>query len=357
VNGDGYSDIIVGAPCFDGVAIDQGGIFVYHGSSTGLPTAPNWTKSTSQDSAHFGQSVSTVGDVNGDGYSDVIIGAPLYDLTQHNSGTAFLFYGGAMGLTEINYWNPGWTPQAGANLGFSVATAGDVNGDGYSDVIVGAPYYDDGETGEGIAFVYYGNGGGCALVPRQKRFNSTIPVQILNATGGTGVRLNVLGRTPGGRGKVKLQWEIKELGQLFDGTDLGISSDWYNTGVSGFEINEDIAGLQTSTAYHWRARLQYSSLTYNGAIFSRWFSIGPNGTNETDFITTALTSVEEWNSNTPTTVNLIVHPSLSNRTFRIQYYVCKNIEMSERHAARLKIYDGAGRLVKTLIDRKISAGS
>ncbi|MEZ4824318.1 MAG: integrin alpha [Ignavibacteria bacterium] len=50
--------------------------------------------------------------------------------------------------------------QAGAGVGFSVATAGDVNGDGYSDVIVGAPKYDNGETDEGQAFVFHGSATG-----------------------------------------------------------------------------------------------------------------------------------------------------------------------------------------------------
>jgi hypothetical protein len=50
--------------------------------------------------------------------------------------------------------------QANANMGFSVASAGDVNGDGYSDVIVGANLYDNGESDEGAAFIYHGSATG-----------------------------------------------------------------------------------------------------------------------------------------------------------------------------------------------------
>ena len=103
--------------------------------------------------------MATAGDVNGDGYSDVIVGAPRYDNGQTDEGRAFVYHGSAAGLAPP----PAWTAegnQAGADFGGSVATAGDVNGDGYSDVIVGAPVYDNGQTDEGRAFVYHGSAAG-----------------------------------------------------------------------------------------------------------------------------------------------------------------------------------------------------
>jgi predicted outer membrane repeat protein len=93
--------------------------------------------------------------VNGDGYADVIVGAGGYDNGETN-GRVFVYHGSATGLTTT----AGWTADSDqADAGFGRAgTAGDVNGDGYADVIVGACFYDNGETDEGRAFVYHGSG-------------------------------------------------------------------------------------------------------------------------------------------------------------------------------------------------------
>ena len=161
VNGDGYADVIVGTQVFDNGQTNEGGAFAYYGSPTGLATSPAWTAEGDQANANFGVSVATAGDVNGDGYADVVVGAHFYDNVESNEGRAFAYYGSAAGLST----GAGWTAesdQVGASFGVSVATAGDVNGDGYSDVIVGARFYDNGESNEGRAFVYYGAAAGPA---------------------------------------------------------------------------------------------------------------------------------------------------------------------------------------------------
>ncbi len=162
VNGDGYSDVIVGAPYFDNGQPNEGRVFVYYGSATGLSDSVNWTADSNQETAHFGYSVSTAGDVNNDGYSDVIVGAKAYDNGQINEGRAFVFHGSASGLSDI----PNWTAesdQANALFGYSVSTAGDVNGDGYSDVIIGAPYDKTGQSIIGRAYVYHGSSTGLSI--------------------------------------------------------------------------------------------------------------------------------------------------------------------------------------------------
>jgi hypothetical protein len=117
---------------------------------------PDWKYESDQASALFGYSVDTAGDVNGDGYSDILIGAPQFDYIYGNAGYVFVFHGSAQGLSGgVHDSIEG--EQENAQLGFSVGTAGDVNGDGYGDVIVGAPYFDNGQASEGRVYVYQGS--------------------------------------------------------------------------------------------------------------------------------------------------------------------------------------------------------
>src|SRR6185503_3605861 len=93
-----------------------------------------------QPGAEMGRSVASAGDVNGDGRSDVLLGMPRYDHPDIDEGGAFLWYGGGGTLYQMVQGEAAWSAegnQGGAYYGYSAATAGDVNGDGYSDIIVG----------------------------------------------------------------------------------------------------------------------------------------------------------------------------------------------------------------------------
>jgi hypothetical protein len=129
-----------------------------------LLTSPAWTVESDQIAGYLGVSVATAGDVNGDGHADVIVGAHGYDNGQADEGRAFVYHGSAAGLAATAAWTAE-SDQADALFGFSVATAGDVNGDGYADVIVGAHGYDNGEGAEGRASVYHGSAAGLAATP------------------------------------------------------------------------------------------------------------------------------------------------------------------------------------------------
>ncbi|MBN1900886.1 FG-GAP repeat protein [Candidatus Sumerlaeota bacterium] len=142
VNRDGFSDVIIGSPLFDNEETDEGCVYVYHGTLAGLHASPDWMYESNQAHANFGESASTAGDVNGDGYSDVIIGAPFYDNGLEDEGAAFIFHGTSEGLYALNHLWMGESNEPDAQFGKSVSIAGDVNGDGFSDVIIGAPEYD-----------------------------------------------------------------------------------------------------------------------------------------------------------------------------------------------------------------------
>ncbi|MCX7045426.1 MAG: integrin alpha [Candidatus Sumerlaeota bacterium] len=159
INKDGYGDVIISSPYYDTSYANEGKIYVYCGSPTGLATSPAWTVQGDQSNAHFGFSVSGAGDVNGDGYPDIIVGAPDYDNGQLDAGRAYVFYGSASGLpaTASKIYNG---DQASGYFGWSVACAGDVNKDGYSDVIISAVNYDNGQLDEGRVYGYYGSAAG-----------------------------------------------------------------------------------------------------------------------------------------------------------------------------------------------------
>ena len=156
VNGDDYDDVIVGAHLYDNGNTDEGRVFVFHGGAAGVVATVEWSKDVDQDSAYFGHSVAGIGDANNDGYGDVLIGAYGYDNGHVDEGRVYGYLGSASGVSatanvviESN--------QVGAFYGYAVGYAGDVNNDGYDDVIVGAPSYDNGEANEGRAIVYYGS--------------------------------------------------------------------------------------------------------------------------------------------------------------------------------------------------------
>lgn len=165
VNGDGYDDVIVGAPKYDSGKRDAGRVVVYYGGPEGLSSSASWIVDGDDDYAEFGYSVASAGDVNKDGYSDIIIGAPRYEvevgLNTSERGRVFVYHGGAEGLAETPSWTADGTEYRAA-LGYSVAMAGDVNDDGYGDVILGAP-----EVGnsQGMATLYLGGPVGLDQLP------------------------------------------------------------------------------------------------------------------------------------------------------------------------------------------------
>jgi hypothetical protein len=155
VNGDGYSDVVVGA---HGYGDFRGRIYVYAGSADGLGAVPTFTATGEGVDGHFGYSAGTAGDVNGDGYDDLVVGA---NRQNEDTGRVYVFAGSSDGLSAT----PIFTATGEAehdHFGYSVSTAGDTNGDGYDDAIVGAYGYDD---STGRVYVYSGNANGLSITP------------------------------------------------------------------------------------------------------------------------------------------------------------------------------------------------
>ena len=363
VNADGYSDVIVGAWRYDQGQADEGLAFVYQGSATGLSSVAAWTAESDQADAYFGWRVASAGDVNRDGFSDVIVGAHVYDGAAANTGSAFVWLGGPAGLgangTPANAdWSDDGTQggvQAG-EFGVSVASAGDVNGDGFGDLIVGAFSYADPSPREGAAFCFYGNGGnGMDRAPLQLRSDNTAPIYLLGFSDQeTTFRLKARGRSAGGRGLVRLEWEVKPLGVLFDGTGLDQGSDAFDTGTPGAQgsvvvLNELAGGLATDTVYRWRARVATDSPLFP---HGPWLSLPYNAASEADLRTTSMMSAAPDPGAEGTRLRLAAnHPNPFSAQTTISY------ALPSAGAIRLEVFDVQGRRVKTLVEGIQEAGS
>jgi hypothetical protein len=162
VDGDGDGDLLVGAFAFEPGLVDAQ---LFLGSPDGPSGTPAWSWNSGQ---RGGYSVSSAGDVNADGFADVLVGLPFWTQAgQTARGRVAVFHGGPAGLPAVpTYDLVSPTPAAGQQFGFAVAPAGDVNGDGFADVIVGADLYSAaGFTGRGAAFVFHGGASGLAAAP------------------------------------------------------------------------------------------------------------------------------------------------------------------------------------------------
>jgi len=150
VNGDGIPDLISSATGTSAGALpDAGSVYVYSGADGSLIHQWNGTQINEQ----FGKSIADAGDVNGDGFADVLVGAPNHSPNGLlDAGSVFLF-SGADGSQLYRWDGLAYLEK----LGISVSRAGDINGDGYSDVIFGAPgTAAGGLSASGTAFVYSG---------------------------------------------------------------------------------------------------------------------------------------------------------------------------------------------------------
>lgn len=181
INGDGFDDIIVGGYQY-GVVDNYGSIpnaYVIFGKAAEFDTivVSDFFASATSDgfrisgefaSGYSGARVASAGDFNGDGFGDMLVGIPSHN---EKTGAAYVIFGKEDAFDNIDLTNldieSGFAifgDTFGDQLGHSVSGAGDVNGDGYDDIILGSPYGDTGGAQSGQAYVIFGKSTGFGTI-------------------------------------------------------------------------------------------------------------------------------------------------------------------------------------------------
>lgn len=158
VNGDHFGDLFVAAPRWKG---GFGRCVVYLGSKHGPGAKPGWSVSPSDQGEQFADCTHPTGDLNGDGYDDLAVGAYSYDDAR---GRILLYRGSAKGLEKTPVWERKGEGK-GDWYGYGVGAAGDVNGDGIDDFVSGGKYNDDAGHDAGKAYLHFGSKQGLAAAP------------------------------------------------------------------------------------------------------------------------------------------------------------------------------------------------
>jgi hypothetical protein len=234
-----------------------------------------------------------------------------------------------------------------AKFGASIASA-DVNGDGFSDILVGATDYTQGQNQEGRAFLYYGNDSrGLARAPIQLQSDHTDPIALLGISDSEdSFGLRALGRTARGRGNVRLEWEVERFGIPFDGVGIEAGTT-HDTGAPvpnigcAVILSEVVNGLNSVRTYRWRLRIASQD-----PYFPRtpWFSLPGNGAGEMDLRTPGDPSdaPDIAAGGSELFLQCYPNPVVTQSTIRFA--------LPEPMDIHVGIYDVQGRLVRILVD-------
>jgi hypothetical protein len=292
VNGDGFSDFIVNATHANYAPGNTVSVF-FGGAHPALTAAGSFSSPQSTQDDGFGNEIAGPGDIQGDGYADVLVGADNYFDELCNSpgcvfqafaGRAFLFFGAASPATSPAWqgYEKGELPGEFAQV---VSAAGDMNGDGFADLGIGDSFARASArstaTNKGIAYVYSGIGASSSppgvlwdIAARGPLSQNAIADHGLSDTS-NGFDVSATGRGAFGGVFAKLEIEVKLSTAAFNGQGVNRSAAWTWTGSAGATLTLQARGLSADQAYHSRVRLVYRPGSVVATSHSVWIS-GPN---------------------------------------------------------------------------------
>jgi predicted protein tyrosine phosphatase len=274
INGDGIGDLVIGSPLSDPDGKSNAGVtYVIFGSTEGFDLTLNpstlgtkgFVINGDQAGDQSGRSVSNIGDINGDGVDDLAIGAPFSSINGDDSGAAYIIFGSK----QSDYFsNPIELSDLGSkgliikgsnsahNAGWAVSSAGDFNGDGINDLLIGATNRGDNRNGE--SYVIFGKEGG---------FSSTIDLSNIGLNDGLKIisdDLNNLGYSVSDAGDIN-QDGIDDLiiGAPYadpDGNNSGISYVIYGRRID----TENPITENTINVSHLDSNNDFTGFTING---------------------------------------------------------------------------------------------
>jgi hypothetical protein len=185
VNGDGEPDLLLGAEAFDDVEVAQGRVFLFHGPIRADLSLEQADATITGEALldGFGNAVAGAGDVNNDGFDDVLVGARSNDTPGIQAGRAYLFYGPLAGDLDALDADCIFSGEPFYEVGWTLTGAGDLNSDGFDDVLLGAWMADL----DGKAFVFHGPlAGERSVTEADATITGSIPNELLGDAVGSG---------------------------------------------------------------------------------------------------------------------------------------------------------------------------